>query len=126
MIIRPGSDRSAAHKLIDDLHPNKIWKVTAALYRKKRSNPQNSFWWGYVVGPICKDTGNDAQDVHDVLCGERFGWKEVMVLGRKKLKPVRGTSDLSVDEMEDFRIWCTAYAVRELGIVVPEPTEVPG
>jgi hypothetical protein len=119
-----GHFKAQAHKLIDDLSPAKPWKITAVQYRKKRSNPQNSYFWTVIIGTLKTETGNDANDLHDVLCGEAFGWEEYQVLGKRKVRPVKGTSQLLVDEFESFCEWCRAYAAQNLGIVIPLPNEV--
>lgn len=132
MILPKGSNpnheyyKQQAHDLIDTLNPERAWKVTAVLHRKKRSNPQNKYFWGVIVKIICDETGNDAQDVHDVLCGDCFGWQEYEVMGKKKVRPVRGTSQLPVGEFEAFCEWCRAYSARNMGLVIPLPNEVPG
>ncbi len=116
--------RQQAHNLIDGLNLNIAWKVVATRHRKKRSNPQNSYFWGVIVKIICDETGNDANDIHDVLCGECFGWQEYEVMGLRKRRPVRGTSQLNVDEFEQFCEWCRAFAASNLGLVIPLPNEV--
>ena len=113
-----------ANALIAGLSPTVAWKITATRYRKKRSLPQNSYFWGVIVDMIHKDTGNESNDIHDVLCGECFGWQEYEVMGLRKRRPVRGTSQLTVDEFVEFCEWCRAFAATNLGIVIPEPNEV--
>ena len=115
--------KDQALDLISELNPAFAWEVIAKRYRKKRSIPQNSYFWGVIVKIIHDETGNDAQDIHDVLCGECFGWIECEVMGIQKNKPVRGTSTLSVEEFEAFCEWCRAFAATEIGIIVPLPNE---
>jgi len=116
--------RNRAHNLIDELSPEYAWEITAKRYKKKRSNAQNKYHWGVVIKTICDETGNDANDMHEHLLGERFGWLDYDVMGIPKRKPARRSSELSTDEFEAFNEWCRAYAATHAGVAVPLPGEV--
>ena len=113
----------SAIKLIHDLNPDYVWEVTIKHYRKKRSNPQNKYHWGVIIDIICKDTGNDPNDIHEYLLGEHVGWETYDVLGTLKKRPSRRSHDMSTEEFENFNEWCRAFAATNLGMVIPLPGE---
>ncbi len=115
--------KQKAHKLLDELNPNFPWKITAVRHRKKRSNPQNAYHWGVIITMICEDTGNDKNDIHEYLLGEYAGWEEYEVLGKRKVRPARRSADMNTEEFNDFNEWCSAWAAKNLGMVIPMPGE---
>lgn len=129
MIIPKGTNPNHAHyqtkaiTLIQDLNPNYAWKIVATRHRKTRSNPQNAYHWGVIIDLICQDTGNDKNDIHEYLLGEYAGWETYEVFGRKKVRPARRSHDMNVDQFNDFNEWCSAWAAKNLGIVIPMPGE---
>lgn len=101
--------------------PGKEVAVTVAERKKRRSDAQNSFWWGVVVATFCKHLeGWHSQDVHDYLLGEHFGWERVEGLGKVKLRPIKRSSKLSKIEFAEL----VAHAQQigaEHGIYIPDP-----
>ena len=129
MIIPKGSNptyqifQSKCIHLIGELSRDYEWEITAKRYKKKRSNPANNYHWGVVVETICKDTGNDKNDIHEYLLGEHVGWETYDVLGTLKKRPVRRSHNMTSEEFEDFNEWCRAWAAQNLGMVIPMPGE---
>jgi hypothetical protein len=108
---------------ISGLDKSVPWSIEIKRKRREKTNSQLSYWWGYVVKTACDQTGNEAQDIHDWLCIEAWGFKEKEVFGVKRRIPVRTiTTDpmLNVEEMKDFIEWSTARLVQE-GVVY-DPT----
>ena len=105
---------------------DRAYTVEIKRWRKSRSNQQLAYWWGVVVRTICDFSGNEKDDIHDLLCGEFWGWQDEDVFGRRKLKPVRtlsGPDKLASHEMKQFTDWCIAWAAQH-GIMIPQPREV--
>ena len=115
---------------LDRLPTEKKWRVTVGPYRKRRSLEQNSALWGVAYPAIREATGNDAEDLHTMFCGEYFGWVESEVLGKKKMKPRRTTTRdengkrnlISTADFMDFYSFVQQKAA-EFGIYVPDPNE---
>ena len=112
-----------AHDLIDGLNPDIAWKVTAVRSVKKRSNPQNSAYWGIVMKMISEHTGHDVNDLHEFMLGECFGWDEYEIMGKKKVRPHRTSSQLNTEEFNEYYQWCQQFAATNLGIIIPDPGE---
>lgn len=110
-------------KFIDALPATKPWKIEIAQYQKRRSDQQNRYLWGVVYPAFCKVLdGWDAEDVHEFLLGEHFGWETFDGLGRKKVKPIRRSSKLTKVEFAEY----VDHAIRiaaDHGIYVPAPEE---
>lgn len=106
----------------------KGWRVTVEEAKKPRSNEQNNALWGVAYEAIRKATGNDPQDLHDYFCGERYGWVEHTMFGKRKRKPRRTTttdengnrSVLSTAEFMDFYAFIQ-QRMAEFDVQVPDP-----
>lgn len=108
-------------RFLHALPSTKAWKVEVAQHAKRRSDVQNAYLWG-VVYPAFTSVlpGWDAEDVHEYLLGEHFGWERIEGMGRVRLKPVRRSSKLSVTEFADYVDFCQRKGA-EHGIYVPDP-----
>ena len=102
------------------------WHVTIKRHRPTRSHAQNALMWVLFDQVLKKgglaEQGFERDDVHDYLCGERFGWIETRMLGRKKLKPARGTSGLNKQEFSDFIDWIVRF-MADKGITLELPED---
>jgi hypothetical protein len=110
------------------LPEDKAWLVEIKRLIKERTSPQNAALWGCAYRHITEETGNDPNDLHETFCGEFFGWKEVEIMGRSTLKPVRTTTVdesgkrdvISTEKLSDFYTFIQAKAA-EYGVNVPDP-----
>lgn len=107
----------------------KTVKIILQENRKKRSNPQNSFYYGVVIPEIQKmfaDSGTDIdmQTTHEYL--KRYVGNLTKVLetpdGRKEIV-TRSSTELNTIDWEIFiekiRAWAAPF-----GVLVPFPNEV--
>ena len=124
-----GQERPAAlariTRLVQGLDLKKRWLVTVAEHRPRRSDPQNRYLWGVVYPTILKAgtlEGWTADDIHDYLLGEHFGWETVEGFGKKRLRPLRRSSKLNKQEFSDF-VAFIQRRMAEHGIYVPDPNE---
>lgn len=108
----------------------KTWTIDIEEYKKPRSNPQNSYLWGVVYQTVEDATGQEAEDWHVYFLGEHFGWKEVTLFGRRRMRPRRTTTknEAGKDEKLTTTAFCAycAFIQRhcaEKGIYVPDPNE---
>jgi hypothetical protein len=108
--------------------PGKMVRVEISLYRKRRSDGQNKYYWGVIVPVVTRmlrDFGNEVNeyDTHDYLK------TRVMKLGRMMIGPggepervLGSTSEVPLEEwgekMEMIRSWAASH-----GTQIPLPGE---
>ena len=89
-------------------------------HKPKRSDSQNAYLWGVVYPAFCAALpGWDAEDVHEYLLGEHFGWERIEGMGRTRLKPLRRSSRLNKEEFAAYVDFCQRKGA-EHGVFVPE------
>lgn len=97
------------------------WVIEVKRLQRKRSDAQNRYLWGVCYPAIMEHLkGWDANDVHEYCLGECFGWESLEGLGRKRLRPIRRSSKLSVTEFMDYVDWIQRDMATR-GIFVPDP-----
>ena len=108
---------------LDRLPMARKWKVTIELYAKRRSDQQNRYLWGVAYKTLQDSTGQPAEDWHTYMLGEHFGWEEIELFGKKKLRPKQRSSKLTTMEFCDYVDFIQQRAA-ENGIYIPDPNEV--
>jgi hypothetical protein len=101
------------------------YRVTIEEAKPKRSDPQNRYLWGVVYPAILaagRLEGWSANDLHDYLLGEHFGWELVEGFGRKRQRPIRRSSKLNKQEFSDY-VAFIQQRMAEHGVYVPDPNE---
>lgn len=97
--------------------------------KKKRSNPQNAYYYGVVI-PIMRDALKDAgyimtnESVHDML-KLRF-LKETILLNKDTgecIERIKSTTELSTSGMMDYFTEITVFAAEYFQVQIPEPNE---
>jgi hypothetical protein len=97
------------------------WEITVR--RERRSQAQNKYLWGVAYPVILAHLpGWSAEDVHEYCLGEWGGWETLTGFGRKRLRPVKRSAQLSVTEFMDF-VADIQRRMAERGIDVPDPNE---
>ena len=109
------------------LPQDRAWRVTVAEQRRTRTGQQNRYLWGVAYPAILAGGGEalagwDAEDLHEYMLGEHFGWETLEGFGRKRVKPIKRSAKLSTLEFSDHVAFIQRKAA-ELGIYVPEPNE---
>ena len=118
--------RENARQFIDELDPNKKWKVEISQYRKVRSIEQNSFLHGVPLKILSDHTGYTLDEIREYLAGEFTGWEEYDVFGKKKVRPIKTSSQMSTKEMTEFIEFIQWWASSTLNIRIPDPNEYEG
>lgn len=103
--------------------------VTIEKAKKKRSNPQNSFYWGCVIPIIqsgLKEVGElmTLEQTHDLL-KLRF-LKETILVNEESgeyIERVKSTTELSTVEFMELIQNVQIFAVEYFGVEIPEPNE---
>lgn len=108
-------------KTLRSLDGEKIWDVTVAERKAKRSEQQNRYLWGVCYAELCRVLpGWDAEDVHEYMLGEWSGWETLSGFGKKRLRPLRRSSRLNKQEFADFVAFIQKRAA-EHGVFIPDP-----
>lgn len=106
--------------------PGKRVKVEYGEAKSKRSSEQNAYLWGVVYPTILQSgrlDGWNAEDVHEYLLGEIYGWETVEGFGRKRLRPLRRSSRMNKVEFANY-VAEIQRRMAELGIYIADPNEV--
>lgn len=97
--------------------------------KRKRSNPQNRFYYGVVI-PLMqqalKESGNlmTSNDVHELL-KLRF-LKETILVNEETgqiVERIKSTTELSTSQFMDYMAEINVFASEYFGVVIPEPNE---
>lgn len=101
----------------------RAWTVSVEERRPKRSNQQNAYLWGVCYRELGKALpGWDAEDIHEYMLGEHFGWERIEGMGRVRLRPLKRSARLSTTEFMDFVDFVQRKAA-EHGVYIPSPNE---
>lgn len=87
---------------------------------KKRTDPQNRYYWGVVVPMLSEHFGYTKEEMHEAL-----KWQ---FLKKPEANPptVGSTRKLSTEEFNNYIESIQVWAASEYSIVIPDPNEVEG
>lgn len=109
--------------VLSALSKDKPLRVTIEELKRKRSDEQNRYLWGVVYKTLLDHLpGWEAEDVHEYMLGECYGWETIEGMGKKRLKPIRRSSKLNKMEFADYIAFIQRKA-SELGVYIPDPSE---
>ena len=122
-------NRDLISEVIQSLEGKDIVITIEKKKRKKRSNPQNSFYWSVVLPMMQTGFYNNLgehvgiQEAHEFLKG-RFLFREVVnqELG-EVIKLSKSTTELSTIEWETYMDQIRAFSTEFLGIQIPLPND---
>ena len=109
---------------VNALSEDKRWLVQIQPYNPRRSTLQNNYLHAVPLKMIAEETGHTVDDIKDYLLGEYLGWEVYEILGKKKQRPVKRSSDLTTVEMVQFCNWIESWAATNLGMIIPKPNEI--
>jgi len=127
-IVLPRGATAAAERasaVVKQLPADKAWKVEISEYKKRRSDEQNRYLWGGVYPAILEAGGEllggwTAEDLHEYLLGEIYGWEILEGFGRKRMRPIRRSSKMTASEFSSY-VAQIQVRMAEHGIFVPDP-----
>lgn len=105
--------------------------ITFEQPKKKRSNNQNSYYWGIVIVLIksaLKDTGNNlnTNDVHDLLRLKFL--KETISIKEETgeiIERVKSTTELTTSQFMEYIAEIQQFAAEYFDVIIPDPnTEI--
>lgn len=120
----------ATARMVQGLDPTRVWSVEVSEWKKPKTNQQCRYLHG-VVYPMILEAGGEAlrgwerADLHEYFLGEVWGWQTLNGMGKKRLKPVKRSSNMTAAEFTEF-LYAIENKCIELGIgpfpdpVVPE------
>lgn len=85
--------------------------------RTKRSDVQNSYYWGVVIELLSKELGYDKDEMHEIL---KYKFLQSNAMG---MPYVKSTTKLSTGEFEEYLSKIKQWAAEFLHIVIPDPNE---
>lgn len=120
---------------LEELADDQAWRVTIEPAKSKRSNDANAYYWGVVVELMSESTGYEPEEIHEYLCGARWGWKDKRVPKTPRNPqgvesvPVRTTTTdehgkravLTIMEFMEFTEFARRFAAKKLGLFIPDP-----
>lgn len=127
-IVRKGGDPSRLFETITRCLDSMDLIVTVKQKRKRRSEDQNRLLWS-LYGDIIRMGGETmggwtAEDIHELMLGEHFGWVEMRIGRHRRKKPARRSSGLSTVEFSEFIDFIVRY-MANLGVVLQIPGDLP-
>jgi len=102
--------------------------LTLQVVRRRRSNPQNAFYWGAVIPAVLdmfRDAGQpmDAEGVHEYLKAYVGRMTRIVLAPNGKRVTVLGsTADLNTMDFEVYLEQIRAWAAQ-FGVIIPLPNE---
>lgn len=101
------------------------WRVEVKEVKATRSLAQNAYIWGVCYPTILEQGGEalrgwTADDIHEYMLGEWSGWETLNGFGKRRLRPLRRSSRLSVSEFNEYVDFIHRTAAN-LSIVIPDP-----
>lgn len=104
---------------------DRAYAITIDEHKERRSDQQNRALWGLAYPTILKAGGEalrgwTAEDIHEFMLGEHFGWETITGFGKRRMKPLRRSSRLSKTEFAEFFDFIQRRAA-DMGIVIPDP-----
>lgn len=117
--------RESAKSYIDSLpFPKEGGKThyTADIKRTslKRTISQNRLYWLWIAC-IHAETGQDKDEVHDILRSKFLGVDRVTAFGIECMR-IRSTKELNTRQMRHYLDCVQAFAATELDIMLPDPS----
>ncbi len=105
---------------LDVLPLDKTWIINVKENKVTRSDRQNRYLWGIVYKAIQEHLpGWDADDVHEFCLGEWSGWETLQGPLGTRIRPVRRSSKLNVQEFSDY-VDHIQRTMAAKGIIIPD------
>jgi len=105
------------HSLIASLAGEQI-ELILRKHKSRRSNSQNSWYWGCIVPLLAEHCGYDAEEMHEAL-----KHKFLRIHDDSELPTVRSSAKLTTAEFTEYVEKCRRLGA-ELGVYIPNPGEV--
>jgi len=132
LVIPKGGGQIARRKAIsaiEALPVEQAYEIKIAEYRRKRSTPQNAYYWGVVLPMLSEFTGSTVDELHRIMLCEVMG-EEIVEAGPWKIRRPRRTTTTGYEGERDVltTVQFMAYIDRvrqvaaDIGCNVPDPS----
>jgi len=130
IIHRKAFDQDVAEigKIRGEFNDARVFVTVEKVY-KKRSNPQNSYYWGVLVFMFCQGyfeaTGDkiSSDEAHEMLKGECSRIEVVNQKTGETRLVIQSTTKKTTVEFEEYMEDCRRFILDWFGMVVPLPNE---
>jgi hypothetical protein len=100
-------------------------QITVERKFANRSQKQNAWYWGCVVGLVADHTGYTPDEIHEIYKAKFIPKKLAVADGNGEIRGefVLGGSTAQMDTVQ-FSEYCESireWAAQELGVVIPDP-----
>ena len=96
-------------------------EVTIEKRRKRRTDNQNSYYWGVVIRTIANECGYRSDEE---LAAVHAELKKKFLPHNGKLALPQSTTTLNTADFTEYIEKVRAWAATELGIYIPDPNEI--
>ena len=105
------TDEERLNEIFKSFDTKKV-EITVKKWTEKRSSDQNRGLWRW--NKLLSDfTGYTEEEIHYLMCGELYGWKELEIAGHKITRPNKTTSMMNTSEFS-HHIMLYELKAREL------------
>jgi len=119
--LEPETSRKIRHEL--NSFEGKRVEIKIQKLRSKRSEQQNSYWWGVIIKILGEELGYDKDEMHEVLKFKFLKREKVIERTGELMFYSISTTKLSVSEFVKLVEDVIRWAASELSIVIPLPSE---
>ena len=94
---------------------------------KKRSNPENKYYWGVLLPIAADELGVTEKEAHENFILEHLSSVEEIIKNGKTFyfTKVKRTKDLNTEEFQGYLSRCRDTILYFCGVVIPLPNEAP-
>ena len=115
------AENSEAFKRSFYQHEKKRVLVTVERFRKKRSDPQNKYYWEVVIGLVSDVTGYDAEEAHEMLKAQCNS--KIVVMHGQEIRVPQSTAKLNTQEFSEYIARVQRFASEFLDLFIPDPNK---
>lgn len=91
-------------------------------HRRKRTIPQNSYYFGVVLDLISEASGYTTEELHELF--KRLYLKKQIVIGGKNYDVSISTRKLNTDQFSKYIEKIKRFAEIKLSLRIPDPNEI--
>lgn len=118
--IIPVMDDREKYMFFVENNRNKILHISFGREKKKRTIPENNYYWGVIVKILADYFGYTNDEMHETL-----KWQFLRIEQLGKPPKIRSTADesFSTKDAEEYYENIRRWALSEYQIYIPEPNE---
>lgn len=111
--------QAVASRIVTQLSPDKVWRITIGPHKVKRSLPQNDRFHK-LIALLAEETGEDPRRLKEWTKAE-FGPVETIQVGDSHKTIPKASSKYTTEEMTVVMDRLEAFCAREMGVMLGEP-----